>query len=187
MVLKNQPYTENISGKTYTFKTVAKASTSTQNFKFRLKVTDNSDLVSYTLISDALNLTTNYQLFEYTCDVPLNTKEVEFQVLCGAKTGIYYFDNFNAITSQTLSVANEENPLLEKVVIYPNPAKNKVFVKSNMQIANIQLFSFTGLQLNCKLTHENTIDVSHLNNGFYILNIHFNNGAQKSTKLFINN
>lgn len=189
VVLKNQPYTENISGRTYTFKTFAKASNhiESQNFKFRLKVTDNSDVVSYTLISDALNLTTNYQLFEYTSTVPANTKEVELQLLCGAKTGIYYFDNFYAITNQTLSVANEQNILLEKIVIYPNPAKNKLFVKSNMQVFNIQLFSHTGLQVNCKLANENTIDVSHLNNGLYLLNIHFNNGMQKSIKIFINN
>ena len=190
VLLKNQPYTTDISEKAITFRAFAKASNTAQNFKFRVKVTDNSNTVNYTA-SDAIFLTTSYNLYTWEYTIPANTKEVEFQIMCGAKAGTYYFDDFDTQfnrTGFTLSVENiNVTDNAETVIVYPNPAKNKVFVKSSSQIAGIQLFNLTGLQLNCKLNSQNTIDVSHLNNGFYILNIHFNNGAQKSTKLFINN
>ncbi|RXP44536.1 T9SS C-terminal target domain-containing protein [Lutibacter sp. HS1-25] len=186
VVLKNEPYTQNISGKTYTFRTVAKGSTSSQNFKFRLKVTDNSDAVSYTLISNAFNLTTDYQLFEYTCDIPLNTKEVEFQILCGAKTGIYYFDNFNAFTNQTLSISNETNLLIEKVMMYPNPAKGNVFFKTTQEIVKIKVYDLTGSEKKCAF-NKNTLDVSNLSTNVYFLQLFLSNSSQQHKKLVIIN
>lgn len=191
VVFKNQPYTVDISGETVTFRTFAKATNAIeiQNFKFQIKIKDNLGNTS-NFTSSAFNLTTNYELYQQEYTIPANTTELEFKILCGKKAGTYYFDDFSVLKNEAQNTLNINNvdlvDNLTNVVVYPNPAKNKVFVKNTKQIVDIQLFNLTGVQLNCILNENNTIDVSHVNNGYYILKMNFNNGTSQSTKLIIN-
>jgi hypothetical protein len=66
-----------------------------------------------------------------------------------------------------------ENSFVNDLVIYPNPTKNELNISSteNLQDAIYTIFDINGRRiLNAKLT-QNTIDVSVLNTGNYILRI----------------
>ncbi len=71
----------------------------------------------------------------------------------------------------TLSV-EEENELLG-VSLYPNPASDivKISVPNTIQDIEIEIFDNAGKQINMALSAENTIDVSNIASGLYIINI----------------
>ncbi len=57
-----------------------------------------------------------------------------------------------------------------ELIIYPNPASEIVYVKGN-EIKSVALYSLEGKRLDAQLNSDNSIDVSHLSKGIYILKI----------------
>ncbi|MDG1793015.1 MAG: glycoside hydrolase family 5 protein, partial [Flavobacteriaceae bacterium] len=106
VLLKNQEYTNDLTGKTLTVKAYVKASTVAQSFKFRIKaVVDGSNVFS---VSSPINLSTDYPTspFEFEYVVAANTTSIEVQTMLGNEVGIYYFDDFevsgNSCSSTTI-------------------------------------------------------------------------------------
>ncbi len=72
--------------------------------------------------------------------------------------------------------------------VYPNPVVNQVFITANTKIKNITLFSISGQLILEQQTIENqstNMDVSHISEGIYFINVELTNGLSKSTKLII--
>lgn len=93
--------------------------------------------------------------------------------------------------SKTYSYASEEgqlsvldNSLTSNVQIYPNPASAKVYVKTD-QLDSVELFDLQGKKLNVKLNPDNSIDVSYLPKGVYVIKLNLK-GKSVSKKLVIN-
>jgi hypothetical protein len=84
--------------------------------------------------------------------------------------------------SQFLSVDEFNNN--SEVTLYPNPASNKVLIKTPFQIKSVELIDSEGRLRNLK-AHQinNLIDISHLKSGFYILRINLNNDKSLIRKL----
>jgi endoglucanase len=106
VLLINQEYTNDLTGKTLTVKAYVKASTVAQTFKFRIKaVVDGSNVFS---VSPSINLSTDYPTspFEFEYVVAANTTSIEVQTMLGNEIGIYYFDDFevsgNSCSSTTI-------------------------------------------------------------------------------------
>jgi hypothetical protein len=59
----------------------------------------------------------------------------------------------------------------EKIVLFPNPSSDRIFIQTNQKIQSIRLFSATGKEVYCELDANNSFSVSHLNNGLYHLEI----------------
>ena len=81
----------------------------------------------------------------------------------------------NATNNTTLNI-NDLN-ILEHIIVYPNPVSNGV-ININSYSENgieVTLFNLLGNQLNIKLNHNNTINVSSLRTGQYFLKITQNN------------
>ena len=70
--------------------------------------------------------------------------------------------------------------------VYPNPAKDKVFVKSDKKIETLSLYSMTGQTIfsHSKYTND-SIDVSNLEKGTYLLLLYYSDKTKESKKLMI--
>ncbi|PZU83455.1 MAG: hypothetical protein DI529_12655 [Chryseobacterium sp.] len=73
----------------------------------------------------------------------------------------------------TLGVSNSK---IHKTLIYPNPTKNILFIKSKEDIKNVEIFDTSGKKImNIKsldVGKENRINIEHLSAGVYILKIY---------------
>jgi hypothetical protein len=83
----------------------------------------------------------------------------------------------------TLSV--EEENLLSGLSLYPNPAKDivKIEVPTGIEDIKIEVFDNAGKQIAMQLSPENTIDVSNIASGLYLITITSND--IKTTKKLI--
>ncbi|MEM6722339.1 MAG: T9SS type A sorting domain-containing protein [Bacteroidota bacterium] len=71
----------------------------------------------------------------------------------------------------TLSV--EEENVLTGVSLYPNPASDivQILTPSNIRNIKIEVFDNAGKQISMQLSADNTIDVSNIASGLYLVNI----------------
>jgi hypothetical protein len=71
-----------------------------------------------------------------------------------------------------LAIQENKNNIINDVAIYPNPATDKIYIKTkpNEVIKSIRLFDISGTSIKAQIT-GNEIDVSMLANGLYIIEI----------------
>ncbi len=171
-----------LSGRSLKFVGYAKASSTSQQFKMRIK-TETNGVVQLTT-SQSFNIAnTDFERFEFEYQVPLNTTSLQFQVLCGKQGGDYYFDDFNVEEQETLSTNVVQNSL--RISMYPNPANYVLNLKSNITIESILIYNLKGQQF--ELSYKNSkINVSDLSNGFYIFKVIDNEGNNSNHKILIN-
>jgi hypothetical protein len=74
--------------------------------------------------------------------------------------------------------ADTEPSLKREIILYPNPARNFISVKTTENISSVVIYDFTGNKL-FNLDHDdlfaNQINVASLKNGIYIMQIWLNN------------
>ena len=93
---------------------------------------------------------------------------------------------FTSFHPNNCSVLNIQNLLLDKISIFPNPAKNKIHV-SNIDVNSIEIriFNVLGKQVfHQSEISKKGIDVSNFNKGIYIVKIDVD-GKSKTQKLVI--
>ncbi len=95
---------------------------------------------------------------------------------------LYYLIEYDIILS------TQDLELKSNVKVYPNPFKNVISIENNNSIAidEIHVFSLTGQKIKTIDPDEiinNEINLSRLDNGMYILNIHFENGELINLKI----
>ncbi|MCF2507081.1 FG-GAP-like repeat-containing protein, partial [Dyadobacter sp. CY107] len=73
----------------------------------------------------------------------------------------------------------------EKILVYPNPATDKIFIDTNNpdSISHLQLFTLNGKSI--YKTTKNNIDVRGIESGMHILVISYKDGSQTSRKVMI--
>jgi len=69
----------------------------------------------------------------------------------------------NALGTQNISLENQFS-------IYPNPATEKVFIKGE-KVSDVEMYSIDGRKLNVTLSSDQSINVSHLPKGVYIIKL----------------
>jgi len=182
VLLKNSIVSDSeLSDKKITLKTNAKASNgSNQNFKLRLKITNSSDVVSYA-VSNEIDLTTAYKLYELEAILPENVKSIEFQVLCGKAIGTYYFDDFLSIVTDISNLSIGEDIQENNLVVFPNPVLDVLNFSETLAI--VEVFNAYGQKM---LSQQNkiSIDVSSLKSGVYFLGYKTKNGGM-SQRTFV--
>ncbi len=72
----------------------------------------------------------------------------------------------NAFTSQN-----------NKLYLYPNPAKNELNIGNSTGDVSINIFDVTGKKLQSKTIKNAKVDVSSLQKGLYLIDLHDNNGT----------
>jgi glucuronoarabinoxylan endo-1,4-beta-xylanase len=92
-------------------------------------------------------------------------------------TGAPWNLNWFEIYSGAIKSASDESTIPEisdnKLVIYPNPASDKLYIQTSDDIANANVFDISGKLLISKVLQgvDNEIDISSLKNGMYFINI----------------
>ncbi|MCF0063965.1 T9SS type A sorting domain-containing protein [Dyadobacter chenwenxiniae] len=73
----------------------------------------------------------------------------------------------------------------EKILVYPNPGTEKIFIDTNNpdSISHLQLFTLNGKSI--YKTTKNNIDVRGIESGMHILVISYKDGSQTSRKVMI--
>lgn len=79
----------------------------------------------------------------------------------------------DASTAGTLGV-RESGSTTAKLTIYPNPATDKVLIKGE-KVSEIEMYSMDGKKLNVGLNRDQSVDVSHLPKGVYLLKLKIKN------------
>jgi hypothetical protein len=73
------------------------------------------------------------------------------------------------------SVGIDEN-LTQQISIYPNPAQTEIFIKSDLQIEKVKIYSVTGSLLLSENNFNEKVSVSTLTPGFYLVHVYTEKG-----------
>jgi len=68
----------------------------------------------------------------------------------------------------------DENKI-QQIQIFPNPTQNEIFIKSELPIKKVEIYSVTGVLLLSVNDFKEKISVSNLSKGVYILKIDLDN------------
>lgn len=89
----------------------------------------------------------------------------------------------NALLGNTLVVENIDNSN-ESIIVYPNPAKNQIFIKINNPLQKVKLFDIKGSEISTQF-NSNVITVSNYDEGMYLLRLFFNDGSSHTKKVLL--
>ena len=93
-----------------------------------------------------------------------------------------YFDYNNPVVTNNYittiqNVLRNNQFAFGNILIFPNPVKDILQFKSEEKITKIEVYDITGRIINSKSVNENTVDLSELKNGNYILKLYSENGT----------
>jgi len=86
---------------------------------------------------------------------------------------VYYFGESDPSNSVYYILSYTSTKMTGKIVTYPNPAKDKLFIQSPTKIVRIELFNNSGLTILTENINSNAYQliVSHLDPGLYFLKL----------------
>ena len=169
VLLSNQIFIQDLTGKKVIIKAYARSATAVgQSFKIRIKV---NNTYSY-ILSPEFNLTNEYPtspfLFEFT--IPDNTTSIQVQVMMGNFQGTYFLDDFEAIIEDVETLSSEQITATEKVVLYPNPTHDVIYLDTNLIDLRASVYSIQGKVIfKNKKVISKSLNLSTLYGGIYII------------------
>jgi hypothetical protein len=93
------------------------------------------------------------------------------------QSSIIINQGFLAAASSSTTLAVDEQLLSTAIKVYPNPVTEKLSIDLNgvSGDAKVMIYSSTGQLLKTEKLNaqNNTINISHLQNGLYLVNLHF--------------
>lgn len=154
-----------LNNKRFTYNVYAKGSQANQRIKLRVKYQFNGTKFS---VSNEKILGTDYPQapYDFSFDVPNGTTQMQFQLICGADIGTYYFDNFS-VAEQTLG----NKKLIQNIATYPNPVSNKFYIEKDVSVGAVSLYDINGKKIKSLDGQKNEYDLSFLINGIYFIEI----------------
>ncbi|MDY6436769.1 MAG: CotH kinase family protein [Bacteroidales bacterium] len=98
----------------------------------------------------------------------------------------WFLANRGEVMTQKLSeFLDVEEIVSNNITVYPNPAKDVVYVKG--EITGYELYDLIGNKLEQVVGNMEEIRVSDLSSGVYIIRLHTKNGKASTKKIIINN
>lgn len=106
-----------------------------------------------------------------------------------SSTNVIDIDAFGTVVNETVIVyeaidqsalgTNEQSHIAKTINIFPNPATNSLRVdcSENIEIRNIEVLDLNGRIFNVAYDSNNTIDISNLTTGLYLILIHSDTGV----------
>ena len=89
-----------------------------------------------------------------------------------------FFDNNNLIEDASIGV---DDAVANRLSIYPNPAEDELFIKSDLQIEKVEIYSLAGALLQSDNNFNEQISVVNLPVGVYMLKVYSDKGIDTST------
>ncbi|HRN94825.1 MAG TPA: T9SS type A sorting domain-containing protein [Chitinophagales bacterium] len=149
------------------------------NSKDKLEIFASTDSTNFSLVYTIDSSNHQPSLLFKKVEVPLgsfagNSVWLKFKCTWG---GGKYFQDIDSVKVQTMATAiNEVETAESNIELFPNPASKNMVVKfSNCASKDISVYSLSGKQvLQQKLSCDESIDVSTLENGMYFLQVEGN-------------
>ena len=168
VILNNQEYDQDLSGKTINIKFNAKSNSDNNesiSIKIRLKLGSSGN--NY-IVSDELTLSSEYNLYEFEFNIDETYDAHKLQVLCGDAIGEYFFDNFETIINDQSFSNNDE--IIQDVVFFPIPFENNLYFNSHQNL-DISIYSIDGKLISVLKLQSETgkVNLDFLEKGVYIL------------------
>ena len=172
VILNNQEYDQDLSGKTINIKFHAKSNSDNNesiSIKIRLKLGSSGN--NY-IVSDELTLSSEYSLYEFEFNIDETYDAHKLQILCGNAIGEYFFDNFETIINDQ-SFSNYDQ-ILQDVVFFPIPFENNLYFNSNQNL-DVSIYSMDGKLISVLKLQSETgkVNLDFLEKGVYILKYYF--------------
>ena len=172
VILNNQEYDQDLSGKTINIKFHAKSNSDNNesiSIKIRLKLGSSGN--NY-IVSDELNLNSEYSLYEFEFNIDETYDAHKLQVLCGDAIGEYFFDNFETIIDDQ-SFSNYDE-IHQDVLFFPIPFENNLYFNSNQNL-DVNIYSIDGKLISVLKLQSETgkVNLDFLERGVYILKYYF--------------
>lgn len=92
---------------------------------------------------------------------------------------ILYLDDISVEKENTSSL--NEN-LTSQTFVYPNPTRESITIESDKSIKNIYIIDLQGNTIKAN-SNSSTLDLTSFASGFYILDIHFENGTSEQKRI----
>lgn len=90
----------------------------------------------------------------------------------GETVELAYEVSETAVENTTPAGIGETEIMDDELRIYPNPARDELFIQSAQPIENVTIYNLSGTQMvNCQWANRKYIDVSHLPAGIYLVKI----------------
>lgn len=87
----------------------------------------------------------------------------------------YYYYDWMVREASCSEISNNEELLSETLQIYPNPATNKLFIKSDkVNFTSVNVYNLVGKPMSCTFEisgNEAQIEINHLPSGMYLISI----------------
>ena len=183
VILENEEIeTATLSNRDYEVSCFAKGTNTNQKFRMRLKATVNG--TTQFLFSPKFNMTTSYTEFTHVFSIPENTTNVQFQVLVGEFSGVYFFDDFQAQDTDSLFVNTLEKGVVK---IYPNPLATTLYFQSEAVINAIILTDLLGKSQSFEIENNQFQIPKNYANGLYYVQILTANGERLTHKKILVN
>lgn len=97
----------------------------------------------------------------------------------------YPYDNaYDSCAILPLSNSMDENSI-NFLRLYPNPASDQLQLKANKPIAEIELYSVSGILILRRSNDQKTINISNIPNGYYNARVEFTDGSTLIQKVAI--
>jgi endoglucanase len=181
VLLSNVVYEEDLSDKKLTVGCYVRAFQPGISFRLRFKSQVNG---STTYVpSEIFQLSTNFQYYEFEYEAPQGTSSVQLQALLGADVGTYILDNFSIQVEDT-SLGLPSYVSSPKLILFPNPVKDFLFFKSDLNILNVKLYNILG-ELVFEKKRTNQIYIGQFLKGLYFIKAEFDNGIEITNKFII--
>ncbi|WP_157663441.1 T9SS type A sorting domain-containing protein [Gilvibacter sp. SZ-19] len=196
---------------TYSFEEVSSFITGSGSFFLWIETTEDalniipiaSDFDALEIISSAspdtdINYRFNYTGVPFTlpggasaevCDIVFIEDDVRFYIAGGdCPLGCEQFTGWTFNVSETCEVSFLDVPEFDsdRIVVYPNPATDLLKIQGGGTSFTLKLFTMDGRQLEPNMIAENTIDVSGLNAGLYVLKVTDLKGDSVTKTVIIN-
>ena len=184
VILNNQEYNQDLSGKTINIKFNAKSnSDNNESISIKIRLRLGSSGNNY-IVSDELILNSEYNLYEFEFNIDETYDAHKLQILCGNAIGEYFFDNFETIINDQ-SFSNYDE-ILHDVVFFPIPFENNLYFNSNQNF-DISIYTIDGKLISVLKLRSETgkVNLDFLEKGVYILK-YFVEGANYYKRIIKN-
>ena len=187
VLLSNNVYTGDLTGKTVTVQGYVKALGSDQSIKIRIKsnIAGSTAYVASEVLSlaDGSLAGTTYELVAFSYQVPEATASVQVQLMFGQDEGTYLIDDFSVSIEET-SLGVDAFITEPKIILFPNPTNNFITISTDLNIHSLKIVNSIG-QLVHEQMNTDRIGVKSYAAGNYTLKIETKSGTAFYKKLLI--
>jgi hypothetical protein len=151
------------------------APASTGSYNFRVEIDTNAETANIVVTPKHPNATVTGQIDEQ----PIHNGQNVFTFTVTAEDGVTTEDYKLLVFVRPVGISELDNA----VKLYPNPVVDYLYLKSDIAIEKVIVYDLTGRVIRQINQPANSIDLSDLSSGFYLLQVNTTEGA--STQRFI--